>query len=114
MEITNEFKNPSQLFIAFFNSFNIPMCIVDEFGNILMNDMAEELKKSGFEIDNYLKKIKNNSSGTIQFKGKKYNLEKKDINHGTNSCVCTLKLEDDTIARLTESSKKLKKVLSAL
>ena len=41
-------------------------------------------------------------------------LEKKDINHGTNSCVCTLKPEDDTIARLTESSKKLKKVLSAL
>ena len=62
MELTNEFKNPSQLFIAFFNSFNIPMCIVDEFGNILMNEMAEELKKSGFEIDNYLKKIKNKSS----------------------------------------------------
>ena len=65
-------------------------------------------------LDSYLKKIKTNSTSIVQFKGKKYNLEKKDINHGTNSCVCTFKPEDDTIARLTESSKKLKKVLSAL
>lgn len=114
MELTNEFKNTSQLFIAFFNSFNIPMCIIDEHGNMLMNDMAQELKQAGFDIDNHSKKIKNNSSSVVSYKGKKYNLEKKDINHGTNSCVCTLKLEDDTIARLTESSKKLKKVLSAL
>ena len=42
------------------------------------------------------------------------NISKKDINHGTNSFVCVIKVEDETIARLTESSQKLKKVLSVL
>ena len=114
MDIINEFKNPSKLFVAFLDSFTQPLCIIDDSGNTLFNEQANQLRKSGFDLDTYIKKIKINSSGTFSHKGKKYNIEKKDINHGTNSCVCTVMQEDETIARLTESSKKLKKVLSAL
>ena len=42
------------------------------------------------------------------------NIDKKDINHGTDSCLCTLKLVDDTINKLKASSTRLKKVLNAL
>ena len=50
----------------------------------------------------------------IEYIKKKYKIDKKDINHGTNSCLCTISPEDETIIRLKESSSKLKKVLSSL
>ena len=106
METQEEYTNPSKLFIAFMDSFNEPLCLIDENGNFLMNEQA-------FDLQSHSKKSKIGSS-IVTYKGKKYNLEKKDINHGTNSFLCTFKLEDDTITRLTESSKKLKKALSAL
>lgn len=113
METQEEYNNPSKLFIAFMDSFNEPLCLVDGDGNILMNEQAHKMKESGFDLQSHSKRSKVGCS-VVTHKGKKYNLEKKDINHGTNSFLCTFKLEDDTITRLTESSKKLKKVLSAL
>ena len=114
MDIFNDYKNPSNLLVAFLDSFNKPLCLVDDNGNSLLNNQAKELKKKGFDLDIHASKIKKNSSAIILHKGTKYNIEKKDINHGTNSCVCTISEEDETIARLTESSAKLKKVLSVL
>jgi hypothetical protein len=114
MDIVNDFKNPSNLLVAFLDSINKPTCIIDDNGNSLLNNQAKELKKRGFDIDIHSSKIKKNTTATITHKGTKYNIEKKDINHGTNSCVCTVSEEDETIARLTESSAKLKKVLSVL
>jgi len=113
METQEEYTNPSKLFIAFMDSFNEPLCLLDENGNFLMNEKAQKMNESGFELKSHSKKCKIGIS-VVTYKGKKYNLEKKDINHGTHSFLCTFKLEDDTITRLTESSKKLKKVLSAL
>ena len=114
MDIVNDFKNPSNLLVALLDSINKPLCIIDDNGNTLLNNQARELKNIGFDIDFHSRKIKKNTTATIQHKGTKYSIEKKDINHGTNSCVCTVSEEDETIARLTESSQKLKKVLSVL
>ena len=114
MDIVNDFKNPSNLLVAFLDSINKPTCIIDDHGNSLLNNQAKELKKRGFDLDIHSSKIKKNTTATITHKGTKYSIEKKDINHGTNSCVCTVSEEDETIARLTESSAKLKKVLSVL
>ena len=110
----NEFSNPSSLFIAVLDSFSQPTWIVDASGNCILNEPAKKLKDSGFDIDDLSNKLKINSTSMIIHKGNRYNIEKKDINHGTNSCVCTVSEEDETIARLNESSKKLKKVLSVL
>jgi hypothetical protein len=94
--------------------YTIYCAIIDDNGNTLLNNQARELKNLGFDIDFHSRKIKKNTTATILHKGTKYSIEKKDINHGTNSCVCTVSEEDETIARLTESSQKLKKVLSVL
>jgi hypothetical protein len=114
METLNEFKNPSKLFIALLDSFNTPTCIIDENENIIMNEQAKEMKELGLDIKYYSKKTKINSFLIFTHKNKKYKIDKKDINHGTNSCLCTISPEDETIIRLKESSSKLKKVLSSL
>lgn len=110
----NEFSNPSSLFIAVLDSFSQPTWIVDASGNCILNEPAKKLKDSGFDIDDLSNKLKINSTSMIIHKGNRYNIEKKDINHGTESCLCTLKSVDETINNLKASSTKLKKVLSAL
>ena len=110
----NEYKNPSKLLLALIDSLDDPVCIVDDLGNILLNTEAQKLKKEGLDIDSYSKKVKKDCMMSVSHLGKKYSIEKKDINHGTNSCLCKIKPEDDTINRLTESSKKLQKLLNAL
>lgn len=114
MDTLKEYQNPSKLLVAFMDSIDEPVCLVDDTGNCILNQNAKDLKDLGFEVDKLSIKLKNNSSAIVNHKGKKYNISKKDMNHGTNSFVCVIKAEDDTIARLTESNKKLKKVLSAL
>jgi hypothetical protein len=114
MDVLKEYQNPSKLLVALMDSIDEPVCLVDDIGNCILNQTAQELKNIGFDVDKLSVKLKNNTSSTFSHKGKKYKISKKDINHGTNSFVCVIKAEDDTIARLTESSKKLKKVLSAL
>lgn len=114
MDIISGQKNFTTLLTALIDSFKEPTCLVDNLGNILLNQKAIELKNIGFDVDIHSKKIKANSTETVLYQGVKYNIEKKDINHGTNCCLCKIIPIDDTIARLTESSKKLKKVLSAL
>lgn len=110
----DDYNNPSQLLLALIDSLDCPTCIVDDFGNIIPNSEAQELIDSGFELKNYIKKIKKDSESFVYHHGKRYSIHKKDINHGTNSYLCKITLQEDPIARLTESSKKLKKVLSAL
>jgi hypothetical protein len=110
----DEFKNPSTLFIALLDSFSQPTWIVDSSGNCILNEPAKRLKDSGFNLDEHSLKLKMNTSSTVVHKGSKYNIDKKDINHGTDSCLCTLKLVDDTINKLKASSTRLKKVLNAL
>ena len=109
-----DYKNPSQLLLALIDTMECPTCIVDETGNMILNSEAKELQESGLEIKNYVRKIKKDSETQVFHHGKKYSIHKQDINHGTNSYLCKITLLDDPIARLTESSKKLKKVLSAL
>ena len=109
-----DYINPSKLLLALIDSIEEPVCLLDDNGNVLLNQNAKDLKKSGFDIDKVSKQATKNRTKTVSHQGVKYSLEKKDINHGTNSCLCKLVLEDDTIVRLTESSKKLKKVISAL
>ena len=109
-----ELKNPSKLFIAFIDSLGTPVCVVDNFGNVVMNEPAKILKKTGFDFDIYSLKASIGSPFTVFHKNKKYTIDKKDMNHGTNTCVCTLKQEDETVSRLKESSAKLLNVLSSL
>lgn len=110
----NDYLNPSKLLLALIDSLDCPMFLVDDSGNMILNTEAEKLKKEGFDIDNYSKKIKKGSQMSVSHLGKKYSIQKKDINHGTNSCLCRITPEEDTITRLTESSIKLQKILSAL
>ena len=105
--------------LIFFGSKSIPG-IAKTLGKTLYQiknasaELQNEIKKSGFDIDIHSHKIKVNSSSTVFYKGKRYNISKKDINHGTNSCLCTIKIEDEAITKLKASSTKLEKVLSAL
>lgn len=110
----NEYSNPSKLLLALIDNLDCPLCIVDDLGNIILNNEAEKLEKEGFDIKNHTKKIKKDSMVHVSHLGKKYSIQKKDINHGTNSCLCKILPEDDTINRLNESSIKLQKLLSAL
>jgi hypothetical protein len=73
-----------------------------------MNDKARELFMKGLDIKNYL------SASYIQFRDQRYRLKQKDIIHGTKSKLFILETGDDTIVKLSESSKKLRQVLSAL
>jgi hypothetical protein len=73
-----------------------------------MNDKAIELFQKGLDIKNYL------SATYIQFRDQRYHLKQQDINHGTKSKLFILETVDDTIVKLSESSKKLRQVLSAL
>ncbi len=113
-DVMDEFYNPSPLFVAVLDSFSQPTWIVDSIGNSILNEPAKKLKDSGFDVDKHSLNLKINSSATIIHKGIRYHIEKKDINHGTNSCICMIQKEDETISKLKASSTKLKKVLSAL
>lgn len=113
MDIASEYKNPSKLLIAFIDSMKEALCLIDENGNTILNENARNLQKKGFDINAHTKQVNINSTKSVEHQGVIYDIEKKDINHGTNSCLCTIVPKDDTIHRLTESSKKLKKVLSA-
>lgn len=114
MDIIREYQNPSRLLVAFMDSINEPVCIVDNSGNCILNQTAKKFQNDGLDMQNHVKKLKDNSSVLITHQGKKYNLHKKDINHGTNSFVCTLKQEDEIITRLTASSNKLRKILNEI
>lgn len=105
--------SPLDLLLALMDSFDEPLCLIDSNGHSFLNEYAKQLQNNGLDIDNISKRIKVNSTETVTHKGVLYSIEKKEMNHGTNSCVCKFVPEDDTIKRLTESSKKLKKVLSA-
>ena len=105
--------SPEDIFVAVLDTFNDPMFVIDG-DNLIMNIEAQKLNDNGLNLQEQSKKIKVGSSALISYKNQKYRISKKDINHGTNSCICTLSLEDDTIARLQKSSLKLKKVLSSI
>ena len=77
-------------------------------------ELAKELYDKGFDVPGYSSRTKNGSTSTFFHKGKKYFINKKDMNHGTKSFLCTIELEDETILKLKKSSDKLKEVLSVL
>jgi hypothetical protein len=106
--------SPEDIFVAVLDTFNDAMFVIDNEDNLIMNIEAQKLNDNGLNLQEQSKKIKVGSSALISYKNQKYRISKKDINHGTNSCICTLSLEDDTIARLQKSSLKLKKVLSSI
>lgn len=114
MDITSDNQTPCKLLKALIDSFKEPMLVIDKFGHSVLNEGANDLQRIGFDVDGHSKKIKINSIETVTHLGVKYKIEKKDINHGTNCCLCKIIPLDDTIARLTESSKKLKKALNNL
>ena len=109
-----EYKNPSKLLMGLLDTFDSPTCIIDEKCNILMNESAKEMYETGFDLINFTIKTKCGKPSYYYYQGNKYSINKKDINHGTNSCVFTLEPEEDTINRLKESSRKLKNVLRTI
>jgi len=108
MEQNVECKNPSMLLYGLLDTFSCAAYILDDDKNLIMNDKAKELFTKGLDIKNYL------SASYIQFRDQRYSLKQKDINHGTKSKLFILEAVDDTITKLSESSKKLRQVLSAL
>ncbi len=110
--VNQEYKNPQKLLMAFLDSFSEPMWILDKFGNVLMNEEAQEYNKRGFDILKFAQDLAVGKSKIVQHMGKQFILDKKDINHGTNSYVCTLQLEDDPLQRLKKSTAKFTKAYS--
>jgi len=108
MEQNVECKNPSMLLCGLLDTFSCAAYILDDDKNLIMNDKAKELYTKGLDIKNYL------SASYIQFRDQRYSLKQKDINHGTKSKLFILEAVDETITKLSESSKKLRQVLSAL
>jgi len=92
--VNQEYKNPQKLLMAFLDSFSQPMWILDKTGNVLMNGVG--------------------ASKVVQHMGKHFILDKKDINHGTNSYVCTLQHEEDPLQRLKKSTAKFTKAYSSI
>lgn len=108
MEQNVDCKNPSKLVCGLLDTFNCAAYILDDDKNLIMNDKARELFMKGLDIKNYL------SASYIQFRDQRYCLKQQDINHGTKSKLFILETVDDTITKLSESSNKLRQVLSAL
>jgi hypothetical protein len=77
-----------------------------------MNEEAKEYSLRGFDILNCAQDLSVGASKVVQHMGKQFILDKKDINHGTNSYVCTLHLEDDPLQRLKKSTAKFTKAYS--
>ena len=100
MEQNVECSNPSNLLCGLLDTFSCAAYI--------MNEKAQELFLKGLDIKNYL------SASYIQFRDQRYHLKQKDINHGTKSKLFILEAVDETIVKLSESSRKLRQVLSAL
>jgi hypothetical protein len=109
-----EFNNPPKLLLALIDSFNQPMWIIDKIGNVLMNDKAKEYSKKGFDITVHSSDLSVGCTKLVTHFGKNFKLNKKDINHGTNSCLCTLESAEDPIQRLKDSSKRLQKALNTI
>ena len=109
-----EYKNPQKLLMAFLDSFSQPMWILDKSGNVLMNEEAKEYNLRGFDIIKYAQDLGVGASKVVQHMGKQFILDKKDINHGTNSYVCTLQLEEDPLQRLKKSTAKFTKAYSSI
>jgi hypothetical protein len=108
MEQNAECNNPANLVCGLLDTFNCAAYILDDNKNLIMNEKARELFLKGLDIKNYL------SASYIQFRDQRYQLKQKDINHGTKSKLFILETVDETIIKLSESSKKLRQVLSAL
>ncbi len=108
MEQKTECTDPANLVCGLLDTFNCAAYILDDNKNLIMNEKARELFLKGLDIKNYL------SASYIQFRDQRYQLKQKDINHGTKSKLFILESVDDTIVKLSESSKKLRQVLSAL
>ena len=79
-----------------------------------MNDKAKEYTNRGFDITTHTQDLSVGCTKLITHFGKSFKLNKKDINHGTNSCLCTLEIAEDPIQRLKDSSKTLQKVLNTI
>lgn len=77
MEQISEFKNSSKLLYGLLDTFNCAAFILDDDKNLIMNFKANELFCTGLDLRKYL------SASIIQFKGQKYQIKQKDINHGT-------------------------------
>ena len=114
MSTSEEYENPSQLLIAVLDSMNEPTCIFNDNGKFILNDEAKKLLSCGLDITTITKNLDKHPNHILYHQGVQYNIEKKDINHGTNSFVCKIIPVDDTIKRLTKSSERLKKAINML
>ena len=74
MDTLKEYQNPSKLLVAFMDSIDEPVCLVDDTGNCILNQYAKDLKDLGLEVDKLSVKLKNNTSSIVNHKGKKYNI----------------------------------------
>jgi transcriptional regulator of aromatic amino acid metabolism len=100
---------------ALLDSFNQPMWIIDVSGKLLMmNEAAKDYANKGFNILSRFNPTKCEHLKFVSFLGKKYIIESKDINHGTNCFVVSLEEHQNSLVALKESTSRLKKVLSSV
>ena len=108
MEQLERCKNPSQLLYGLLDTIEKAACILDDDKNLILNKKAQELSKKGLDLAQFLQ------ASVVSFKGTNYYIRHQDINHGTKSKLFIFDETDEAILKLTESSKKLRQVLSAL
>lgn len=100
---------------AFLDSFEEPMWIIDIHGQLLMmNDKAKLYTDKGFNILSKFHPKNSEAFKFVTFLGKKYILQSKDINHGTNCFVISMEEHFGNITALKESTSRLRKVLSSV
>jgi hypothetical protein len=98
---------------AFLDSFAHPVWIVDANGGILMNELAKALQKQGFPIDTAVAKSSPNGARSFQLKGRNYRVQQQEMNHGTNAFLYELFDETPAVAKLRESTIRLRMALAS-
>ena len=76
--------------------------------NRLYKEDHKNIVHNIFDLKKYI------GASILSYKGQNYHLRKQDLNSGTKSKLIVFEIVDETITKLTESSKKLRQVLSAL
>lgn len=110
--IDQGFPRINMILQALVDTFAHPVWIADENGAVCMNSLAKSMMQQGASIDQTGQRIKPGESKKVTVLGKRYQLNKRDINHGTNCALLELHADENAELKLRESTKKLKQALS--
>lgn len=101
-----------QILQAFLDTFSYPVWIADENGAVCMNEMAQSMVRQDASLAQTGQLVAPGETRKVTVSGKRYSLNKRDINHGTNCMLLEMHAEEDAANRLRESTKKLKRALT--